>query len=108
MKLSITIGSLFLATLGIIGQVTGNSVVILTYSLLTCSSLLVVGVGGIVSYRNNADIRDIYREKDLIQKDKIQNLTEKLIGLEKELILRGKEENTQNIAINTSAWRQEN
>jgi tetrahydromethanopterin S-methyltransferase subunit A len=103
MKLSITIGSFILAATGIVGQITNNSLICLLYNVLTTSSLLIVGAGGVVNYYRNIDFRDMQREKDLMQKEKIQILTEKLIGLEKELILSGKEEK-QNISINTRSW----
>lgn len=103
MKLIITISSFILAATGVAGQFTNNSSVCLVYNVLTTSSLLIVGIGGVVNYYRNIDFRDMQREKDLMQKEKIQILTEKLIGLEKELILRGKEEKN-NISINTSSW----
>ena len=103
MKLIITISSFILAATGIAGQFTNNSSVCLVYNVLTTSSLLIVGIGGVVNHYRNIDFRDMQREKDLMQKEKIQILTEKLIGLEKELILRGKEEK-HNISINTSSW----
>jgi hypothetical protein len=103
MKLSIIIGSFILASTGIAGQFTGNSSICLVYNVLTTGSLLIVGIGGVINYYRNSDFRDMQKEKDLMQREKIQILTEKLIGLEKELILSGKEEK-QNISINTRSW----
>jgi len=103
MKLSITIGSFILASAGIIAQISGDKYICLAYNFLTVSSLLVVGVGGVINHYKNIDFSDMQREKDIMHREKIQNLTEKVIGLEKELILRGKEEK-QNISINPSSW----
>ena len=103
MKLSITIGSFILASTGIIAQISGDKYICLAYNFLTVSSLLVVSVGGVINHYKNIDFSDMQREKDIMHREKIQNLTEKVIGLEKELILRGKEEK-QNISINPSSW----
>jgi hypothetical protein len=103
MKLSITIGSFILASTGIIEQISGDKYICLAYNFLTVSSLLVVSVGGVINHYKNIDFSDMQREKDIMHREKIQNLTEKVIGLEKELILRGKEEK-QNISINPSSW----
>ncbi len=102
MRKSIIIGCLAGAVTGIYSALAGGVVVMGAFTIVNSLFLLAVGVGGIMNYysEESMDVRDIYREKDLMQKEKIQILNERLIEKEKELIiLRAKSE----ISISTGA-----
>ena len=57
-----------------------------SYAAATTLLLALVAAGGVIQYTSQelVDFRDIYREKDRLQKEKIRILTESLINLEKE------------------------
>jgi len=61
----------------------------MVYAVISVTLLALVAIGGILQYTSQEfeDFRDIYREKDRLQKEKIRVLTETLINKEKELIL---------------------
>jgi hypothetical protein len=103
MKLSI----LFLVTgaLGVTASMTDTGVVFFCVAaslFFTC-----IGIGGVRKYvsQENVDVRDIYREKDLLQKEKISILSEKLIEAQKQIILLSakiKEQQPANISNTTT------
>ena len=69
-----------LAVLGIISIVTHNKYVLESYLWLSSVLLIAVSIGGVVQYslQTNRDFREIYREKDKLQKEKIIQLEEEL------------------------------
>lgn len=79
------------ALLAIVGGVAlfiqGNMLWI--YTIVTSSLLALVALGGALQYtsREYEDFRDIYREKDRMQKEKIRVLTEALIQEQKKQII---------------------
>lgn len=76
-----------LALLG--GAALCNEDILRLYTIVSASLLALVAVGGVLQYTSQEyeDFRDIYREKDRLQKEKIRILTETLINKEKENIL---------------------
>ena len=62
---------------------------IYTFCIAASLFFTCIGIGGVKKYlsQESVDVRDIYREKDLLQKEKISILSEKLIEAEKQIIL---------------------
>jgi hypothetical protein len=77
-----------LAALGGVALYTGGNMM-MVYAVISVTLLALVAIGGILQYTSQEfeDFRDIYREKDRLQKEKIRILTESLINKEKALIL---------------------
>jgi hypothetical protein len=81
--------AIFTAVLGVcgVGVLTiNNPLYHQSYILVTTVLLWSVTLGGMLKYtsQENVDFRDIYREKDRIQKQKITDLKNQIIDLEKE------------------------
>ena len=69
-----------LGLLGLASVIWGIKPLVVGYVVLSSLLLLAVAVGGIMTYyrRDNVDFREIYREKDRIQKEQINTLLTKL------------------------------
>jgi hypothetical protein len=87
-KIILTAVTGILAILGGVAIYTGGNMM-LVYGMISAPLFALVAIGGAIQYTSQEfeDFRDIYREKDRLQKEKIRVLTETLINKEKELIL---------------------
>ena len=104
MRKTIIVSCFVGGALGIYSALWGGAVMMGAFAMVSSIFLLTVAVGGIMNYysEESCDIRDIYKEKDLMQKEKIQILNEKLIEKEKQLIIANAK--NSEISINTSTW----
>ena len=85
--------AIFTAVLGVcgVGVLTiNNPLYHQSYILVTTVLLWSVTLGGMLKYtsQENVDFRDIYREKDRLQKAKIEDLKIKIIDLEKAQLIK--------------------
>ncbi len=104
MKLPITF--ILVGLLGMVSLTASTGVVFFCAAaslFFTC-----IGIGGVRQYLSQeaVDVRDIYMEKDMMQKEKIDILMGKLIEAEKQIILLNAaitKESLSNSASNSSA-----
>jgi hypothetical protein len=73
---------------GLLVVTTNNPVAVYSYAMVNTILLGAVSLGGVLKYtsRESVDFRDIYREKDRLQKQKIEELKMRIVDLEKEKI----------------------
>lgn len=84
MKTSLIIG--VISSLGVVALICNTPALTTAYVIITTVVFAAVALGGVLKYTSQEmiDFRDIYREKDRLQKQKIENLKLRIIDLEKE------------------------
>ena len=87
-KLILTVVTAAMAGLGAVALVTANTATVTGYIGISTALLTTVAVGGFISYNSqeNTDIRDAWREKIAMLKNKVSVLEDQNISHQKQII----------------------